>query len=225
MFFLKRECLTIIGTAHVSEESVNEVKDAIYEQHPEVVAIELDIGRYTRLKNQMNGIEEDDSISVTKIIKENKVGLFFTSTLLSYFQSKIGADLDVAPGSEMIGAIEASEDLGIPIALIDRDVNITLQRALNKMGFIEKAKFMFGLIASALGHGDEEDIDVEEFIAVKGYKAKGKRVTTSKVKEFRWLEPRPEPEPEPEEEQPETDLNTVDEEREGFAEGTQTSLF
>jgi pheromone shutdown-related protein TraB len=159
---LKRECLTIIGTAHVSEESVNEVKDAIYEQHPEVVAIELDIGRYTRLKNQMNGIEEDDSISVTKIIKENKVGLFFTSTLLSYFQSKIGADLDVAPGSEMIGAIEASEDLGIPIALIDRDVNITLQRALNKMGFIEKAKFMFGLIASALGHGDEEDIDVEE---------------------------------------------------------------
>ena len=162
MFFLKRECLTIIGTAHVSEESVNEVKDAIYEQHPEVVAIELDIGRYTRLKNQMNGIEEDDSISVTKIIKENKVGLFFTSTLLSYFQSKIGADLDVAPGSEMIGAIEASEDLGIPIALIDRDVNITLQRALNKMGFIEKAKFMFGLIASAFGHGDEEDIDVEE---------------------------------------------------------------
>ncbi|MBE6503152.1 MAG: TraB/GumN family protein [Methanobrevibacter sp.] len=159
---MKRECLTIIGTAHVSEESVNEVKDAIYEQHPEVVAIELDIGRYTRLKNQMNGIEEDDSISVTKIIKENKVGLFFTSTLLSYFQSKIGADLDVAPGSEMIGAIEASEDLGIPIALIDRDVNITLQRALNKMGFIEKAKFMFGLIASALGHGDEEDIDVEE---------------------------------------------------------------
>ena len=71
----------------------------------------------------------------------------------------------------------------------------------------------------------EEDIDVEEFIDVKCYKAKGKRVTTSKVKEFRWLEPRPEPEPEPEEEQPETDLNTVDEEREGFAEGMQTTLF
>ena len=162
MFFLKRECLTIIGTAHVSEESVNEVKDAIYEQHPEVVAIELDRGRYTKLKQQMMGIEEDETISVTRIIKENKVGLFFTTTLLSYFQSKIGADLDVAPGSEMIGAIEASEDLGIPIALIDRDISTTLQRALNKMGFIEKAKFMFGLIASVFGFGDEEDIDVEE---------------------------------------------------------------
>ena len=90
------------------------------------------------------------------------MGLFLTTTLLSYFQSKIGADLDVAPGSEMIGAIEASEDLGIPIALIDRDISTTLQRALNKMGFIEKAKFMFGLIASVFGFGDEEEIDVEE---------------------------------------------------------------
>ena len=154
--------MTIIGTAHVSEESVNEVKDAIYEQHPDVVAIELDRGRYIKLKKQMMGIEEDDTISVTQIIKDNKVGLFLTTTLLSYFQSKIGADLDVAPGSEMIGAIEASEDLGIPIALIDRDISTTLQRALNKMGFIEKAKFMFGLIASVFGFGDEEEIDVEE---------------------------------------------------------------
>ena len=159
---MRRECLTIIGTAHVSQESVDEVKDAIYEQQPEVVAIELDRNRYTRLKQEMMGIETDDTISVTKIIKENKVGLFFTSTLLGYFQSKVGADVDVAPGSEMKGAIEASEDLGIPIALIDRDVNITLQRALNKMGFVEKLKFMYGLLASVLGFGDEEEIEIED---------------------------------------------------------------
>ena len=159
---MKRECLKIIGTAHVSQESVDEVKDAIYEHPPDVVAIELDRGRYISLREKMNGIERDDAISVTKIIKENKVGLFFVSTLLSYFQSKIGADVDVAPGSEMIGAIEASEDLEIPIALIDRDVNVTLQRALNKMGFIEKMKFMFSLIASVLGFDDEEKIDIED---------------------------------------------------------------
>ena len=58
---MKRECLTIIGTAHVSEESVNEVKDAIYEQQPDIVAIELDRGRYIKLKKQMMGIEEDDT--------------------------------------------------------------------------------------------------------------------------------------------------------------------
>ena len=159
---MKRECLTIIGTAHVSSQSVEEVKDAIYEQLPDVVAIELDKGRYIRLKKEMMGIEEDDTISVTQIIKENKVGLFFTTTLLGYFQSKIGADVDVKPGSEMVGAIEACEDLQIPIALIDREISTTLQRALNKMGFIEKAKFMYGIIASIFGADDEDEIDIED---------------------------------------------------------------
>ena len=37
---MKRECLTIIGTAHVSAESVDEVKDAIYELQPDRVAID-----------------------------------------------------------------------------------------------------------------------------------------------------------------------------------------
>lgn len=162
MLVLKRECLTIIGTAHVSANSVEEVKDAIYEQHPEVVAIELDRGRYIRLKEELAGIERDDTISVTNIIKENKVSLFLTTTLLSYFQSKVGEDVDVKPGSEMVGAIEACEDLKIPVALIDRDIGTTLQRALNKMGFVEKAKFIYGLIASVLGFGDEEDVDIED---------------------------------------------------------------
>ena len=138
---MNRECLTIIGTAHVSEKSVEEVKDAIYEKQPDVVAIELDRGRYTRLRKEMAGIEEDDTIPITQIIKENKIGVFLVSTILGHFQSKIGAELDVKPGSEMIGAIEAAEDLKIPIALIDRDINITLQRALNKMTFKEKFKF------------------------------------------------------------------------------------
>ena len=71
----------------------------------------------------------------------------------------------------------------------------------------------------------EEEIGVREFIAVKGYKAKGKRITTSKVKEFVWLTPDPEPAPEPEEETATEDLNDVDGDREGFAEGTQTELF
>lgn len=160
---MNRELLTIIGTAHVSEESVNEVKDAIYEQHPDIVAIELDRGRYAKIKNKMRGIEEDDEISVTRIIKENKVGLFLVSTLLGYFQSKIGDEVNVDPGSEMIGAIEACEDLNIPIALIDREINITLQRALNKMGFMEKAKFAYGLLLSIFGlDDDEDDIDIEE---------------------------------------------------------------
>lgn len=160
---MNRKYLTIIGTAHVSEESVKEVKDAIYEQQPDIVAIELDRGRYNRIRNEMAGIEEDSHIPVTQIIKENKIGVFLASTLLGYFQSKIGEDVDVKPGSEMIGAIEAAEDLKIPIALIDRDINVTLQRALNKMTFKEKASFLWSTISGLFKKDElEEELDIEE---------------------------------------------------------------
>jgi pheromone shutdown-related protein TraB len=151
---MKKECLTIIGTAHVSKKSVEEVKNVIHEQHPEVVAIELDSGRYKRLIQERDGVEEDN-ISITKIIKEDKVGIFIASAILTLIQSKIGAELDVKPGSEMIAAIEAGEKNGAEIALIDRDINITLQRAINKMGAYEKLKFVFSLIYSLFDDEDE----------------------------------------------------------------------
>ncbi|MBO4600199.1 MAG: DNA gyrase/topoisomerase IV subunit A [Bacteroidales bacterium] len=72
----------------------------------------------------------------------------------------------------------------------------------------------------------EEEINVDEFIAVKGYKAKGKRITISAVKSFQWLEPDPEPEYDDsavEESEAEDDADLGD--REGFAEGIQTELF
>ncbi|MDR3222212.1 MAG: TraB/GumN family protein [Methanobrevibacter sp.] len=153
---MKKECLTIIGTAHVSKESVEEVKNVINEQQPEVVAIELDANRYKRLINERDGVEEEN-ISITKIIKEDKVGIFIASMILTVIQSKIGDELDVKPGSEMIAAIEAGEKNGAEIALIDRDINITLQRTMNKMGTYEKLKFIFTLIYSYFDDGDDDN--------------------------------------------------------------------
>lgn len=43
---------------------------------------------------------------------------------------------------------------------------------------------------------EHEEIDVAEFIGIKGYKAKGKRLTTHAVKKIDWLEPVAGPEPE-----------------------------
>ena len=156
-----RECLKIIGTAHVSQNSVDEVRAAIFEDQPDVVAIELDRGRYQKLMNEKNGVVEDDQIHITKIIKENKVGVFLVTTILSYMQNKIGEDVDIKPGAEMVGAIEAAEEVGCKIALIDRDINITLQRVLNSMTTWEKMKFIYGLLGSVFS-SEEEEIDIEE---------------------------------------------------------------
>jgi len=155
-----RECLKIIGTAHVSEKSVEEVKNAILEDKPQVVAIELDAGRYQRLMRERSGIEEKADISVSDIIKGDNIGLFLISGLLTYMQKKIGSDLGVKPGAEMLAAIEAAEEVEAKIALIDRDINLTLKRAMSAMSFMEKAKFVFGLLAS-LFQKDEELGDIE----------------------------------------------------------------
>ena len=74
-----------------------------------------------------------------------------------------------------------------------------------------------------------EIIEVEDFIGVKGIKAKGKRVTTFAVDAFNWLSPlKPDPEPSDEPEDPEapesSDPSEIDD-RLGYAEGTQTQLF
>lgn len=157
---MRRECLKIIGTAHVSEKSVEEVKKVILEDKPEVVAVELDAGRYHRLIQEKLGVEEKTDISVSDIIKGDNIGLFLVSGLLTYMQKKIGNDLGVKPGSEMLVAVDAANEVGARIALIDRDINLTLKRTMNAMSFMEKAKFIFGVAASLLGK-DEELEDVE----------------------------------------------------------------
>ena len=159
---MKREYLNLIGTAHVSKASVEEVRETIYEVQPDVVGVELDIGRYNRLMKEKAGIsDEEEKIPIREIIKENKVTLFLTTTILTYFQNKIGDELDVKPGSEMIAAIDAANDLGIKIALLDRDINVTLERVLNSIGTWGKIKFAFTILRSSFG-SDDEEIDVEE---------------------------------------------------------------
>ncbi len=153
--------LTIIGTAHVSEKSVEEVKNTILESEPDIVAVELDVARYQNLLNEKNGVQEDKEIKIREILKSNNFTMFLVSGFLSYFQKKIGEEVGVKPGSEMMAAAEAATEAGAKVALIDRDIQITLKRALNRMSFWEKAKFVYSIIASFFSK-DEAIEDIED---------------------------------------------------------------
>jgi hypothetical protein len=96
--------IILIGTAHVSKKSVTEVKEVIAREHPSVVAVELCPGRYAALK----GKTED--VSAKDILGGGNITLFLVHSLLAYLQNKIGADMEVKPGSEMIAAIDAAEE-------------------------------------------------------------------------------------------------------------------
>ncbi|HHY00131.1 MAG TPA: TraB family protein, partial [Methanothermobacter sp.] len=124
------ENLKIIGTAHVSEKSVEEVKNTIIESHPDVVAVELDVNRYQNLMNEKKGITQDKDIKIREILKGNNISMLLVSGFLSYFQKKIGEEVGVKPGSEMLAATEAAEEVGSQVALIDRDIQIIYKFSL-----------------------------------------------------------------------------------------------
>lgn len=172
----KKGEIVIVGTAHVSEKSVQDVIRAIEELRPDVVAVELCQGRYRALTGQ----EETGDIQIKEILKDGKLYLLLVQWFLAYVQKKIGSDLGVKPGSEMIAAIEAAEKMGARVALVDRDIGVTIQRFWSAMTFLEKVKLAVSLIPAAFGKGEEIEID----------KVTEEDVVSAIIEEFREVSPR-----------------------------------
>jgi len=146
--------IIVVGTARISEESIAEVRRTIEEERPDVVAVELDPGRYQALTHP-----EQQSASVKDILSSGKLYQFLVHWLLAYVQNKLGAEVGVKPGSEMLSAIDAARSVGASVALVDRDINVTIARFWAKMRLIEKLKMLIALLG--IGTSDEE-IDLKE---------------------------------------------------------------
>jgi pheromone shutdown-related protein TraB len=146
----------IVGTAHVSEKSVQEVTRAIEEAKPDIVAVELCPARYRAITGQ----EEEKEIKISELLSGSKLYFFLVQMFLAYIQKKIGDEMGVKPGSEMLAAIESAKKIGAHVALVDRDIGITIQRFWSAMGFLDKVRLIWSLIPAAFGWGEEEiDID------------------------------------------------------------------
>jgi len=150
--------IILIGTAHVSHESVNEVKEAIENENPDRVCIEIDEGRYQSIIDT----ESWKKLDIHQAIKQKKGFLMIASLILGSFQKKIGADIGIKPGEEMKIAAEAAREKGIPFTFSDRSIQITLQRAWAKSNLWNKMKLLASLIASAFSTESVEKSDIEE---------------------------------------------------------------
>ena len=165
----------IVGTAHVSQQSVDEVRAAIGDFKPDVVAIELDSSRFTALKKQAR------DPSVSDVLEVKNFNSLLVQWLLAYLQRKIGIDVGVEPGAEMKIAIEEAELRGIPIALVDRDIRLTLLRFWSSLGVIEKIKMFWALITSIAEIDNGQQIDIESL--------KEQNVIDAVMEEFRKFSP------------------------------------
>jgi pheromone shutdown-related protein TraB len=146
--------IIVVGTAHISEESIAEVKRTVEAERPDVVAVELDPGRYQALTHP-----EQQSASIKDILSSGKLYQFLVHWLLAYVQNKLGAEVGVKPGSEMLSAIDAARSVGASVALVDRDINVTIARFWAKMRFVEKLKMLIALLGITTS---DEEIDIEE---------------------------------------------------------------
>ena len=137
--------IVLVGTAHIGKKSVETVRQTIELEKPDCVAVELDRQRFMQLRSGKKWQETD----LSRVVKEGKTYLFLINILLSSMQKKLGKELGMKPGTEMLEAINLAESNRIIVSLLDRDIRVTLKRALNEMGIVEKAKLLFEIIISS----------------------------------------------------------------------------
>jgi pheromone shutdown-related protein TraB len=171
------ENIVLIGTAHISRESVREVEEAIERHNPAVVAIELCKRRYETLTKK----KKWENTPVNQLLKSNNAYLLLAQTFLSSIQRRLGKEYGVEPGSEMIAAMREAEKRGIEVALVDRDISITLKRAWRRMGLIEKFKLTWEFIKAIVGFEEKEELDIEKIM--------DQDVISTMLEEFRRIAP------------------------------------
>ena len=152
--------IILLGTAHVSKESAQLVKDVIEEEKPDTVCVELCESRYQAIRQKEMWQDTD----IVKVIREKKTFLLLANLLLASFQKRIAKKLNIKPGQEMIQAIESGEAVGAKIHLADRDIRITLSRTWRTMGLWSKLKLFFQLILSI---GEVDEISEEDIEKIK----------------------------------------------------------
>jgi pheromone shutdown-related protein TraB len=133
--------IIIIGTAHVSKKNIEQVKNTILKEEPEIVGIEIDRGR---LPNLLNKNKEQQKIKLKDIFKSRNPFLFLTMYALGNFQQKIAKNMDTIAGGEMLSAIKSAKEIDAKVLLLDRDINITFNRLWKNLSFFEKIKILFG---------------------------------------------------------------------------------
>jgi len=168
--------IVIVGTAHVSEKSVQEVVGRIEELRPDIVAVELCPARYRAITGQ----EDEREIKISELLSGGKLYLLLVQWFLAYIQRKMGEEMGVKPGSEMLAAIEAAKKVGARVALVDRDISITIQRFWSAMSLLDKFRLVWSLLPAAFGRGEEE-IDIDSITQAD--------IVSQMISEFRKISP------------------------------------
>jgi pheromone shutdown-related protein TraB len=152
--------LILVGTAHISKQSVDLVRDVIETERPDCVCVELDSQRYAALTQESHW----ETLDLREVIRSKQLATLLINVLLMSFQKRLGGKLGVVPGSELVEAIRVSEEHGIPIALCDRNIRVTLRRAWHSLPWYRKVTLLASVIGSSL---ESPELDEEELRRIR----------------------------------------------------------
>lgn len=169
---IKDKEIILIGTAHVSKKSAEEVKEVIESEKPDSVCVELDEQRYQSIVDGNKWRETD----IFKIIKDGKTTLLLMNLTISSFQRRLAEQFDIKPGQEMIQGIESAENIGADLVLADRNIQITFSRIWHSIGLKGKALLLSQIIFSVFSDETISEEDLEEM--------KSKDMLDSMLEEF-----------------------------------------
>ncbi len=152
--------IILIGTAHVSADSISEVTEVITAESPDTICIELDQSRYDSLTNPTHWQQLD----IKEIIKEKRVAYLLVNIILASFQNRLADQSGISSGGEMLEGIRLATELSTNLVLADRDIKTTFMRVYRSLSFWEKIKMLSSLITSIF---DKTEISPEEIERLK----------------------------------------------------------
>lgn len=150
--------LILIGTAHVSKLSAEQVKEVIETEQPDSVCIELDAQRFQSVTENSKWKETD----IFKVIKEKKSSLLLMNLAISSFQNRLADQFGIKPGQEMIQGIESAKEHNAELVLADRNIQVTFSRIWGNIGFMGKAQLLTSVFFSIFSKETISEEDLEK---------------------------------------------------------------
>ena len=151
--------LRILGTAHVATASVEAVREQIETYQPKVVGVELCQTRHDAL---VEGRRLDKE-GLRRVIKEGKAPMVLIQAMLSAEQRRMGLNEGQEPGAELLAAVQTANEAGLEVALVDRDIQVTMRRAWKKMKWKERFRLLLSLFVEE--EDEEEEIDLDDLLS------------------------------------------------------------
>ncbi|MEE8554516.1 MAG: TraB/GumN family protein [bacterium] len=156
----------LVGTAHISARSVQEVTEIIDRVQPDTVCVELCAARHQSLMHPDAWRELD----LFQVVRQKRATVLLANLILASFQRRLGEKLGVKPGAEMVAAVERAEAIGAELVLADREIQITLRRTWGQLRWWDKFKLAVQLplslvAAPALSEEEVEKLKTQDMLS------------------------------------------------------------